>query len=208
MKQYRISRNGKVLATTALEMRADGTLWCASVKDAPVLDSESEGFKKLGKDKISALIKSKKFDEIPADCFARVGVSATGLEVKSYDEIRAEAKASMTPAQLERERIRGLYARAEARLNAGDDNNTGDYYRIMAQADAALEEWRKAYPREAALEKADALDAQAAHEEQLAQGAMLYDADGSISDDEQIARRDAHLAKAAEMRKQAADLRK
>jgi hypothetical protein len=208
MKQYRISRNGKVLASMALEVRADGTLWSVCVKDNPVLDSKADGFKKLGKDKISALIKSKKFDEIPADCFARIGISATGLEIKSYDEIRAEAKASMTPAQIERERIRGLYARAEARLNARDDDNTSDYYRLKGIADAALEAWRKAYPREAALEKADALDTQAAHEEHLAQGAMLYDADGSISHDEQIARRDAHLAKAAELRKQAAELRK
>lgn len=202
---YRVSRGGEVKMSVMLDTHADGTLWSITKPSMPLLDSEAEGFRALGKDAIVALIKADKYNEIPADCFARVGVSASGLEVKSYDEIRAKARAAMTPAQIERERINGLYAKARARRDADDD--TSDYYRLSSQADAALKAWRETYPKDAAQERAASLEAQADHEEDIARGALLYDADGDIDAAGQQARHDEHMAKAADLRRQAAELR-
>lgn len=203
---YRVKR-GDNIKVFALEEHADGTLWSPGKYAMPLIDSMAKETLAFGLDKIQALVKAKKYEEIPTGCYARVGVSPSGLEVRSFDDINAEKIAAMTPAQKERKRISELYAKAERRFNASDDNNITDYYHYKQEADAALKVWQHKYPKEAALETCDWLEEQAAHEEYLAQGAMLYDADGSISDDEQIERRDEHLAKAKELREQAKIMR-
>jgi hypothetical protein len=114
----------------------------------------------------------------------------------------------MTPAQIERNRIEGLYAQARRRADAEDDNNVMDSIRLGSQADAALAKWRKDYPAEAKKEEADGLDAQADHEDDLALGALTYDADGDISPTEQQARHDEYKTKAKALRAKAAELRK
>ena len=207
MTNYRVSRNGEIKAIVPLVIHADGTLWNANGK-APLIDSQAPGFVAAGAEKITVLLKAGNFNEIPNDCFSRVGLSDTGLEVISCDDIRAAEAAALTPAQKERIRISKLYAKANSRLNAEDDCNTMDYYRIKAEADGALKEWRANYPKDAAEEKANNLDMEAERQEELASGALVFDMDGSLSADDQQKRHDDFMAKAADLRKQAETLRK
>ena len=201
---YLAIRDGKVVTTSAFEARADGTLWTHGL---PLLDSQGEGFSAIGREKIAELCKAGRFGEIPATCFAHQGMNPSGLKVLTQAEYKQQALAARTPAQVERDRISGLYAKAQARQNASDDGNVSDYYRIMGEADAALKAWRETYPTEAREEKAQGLDAEAEHEEEMAAGALRYDSDGWLDEAARKTRHDEMMAKAKEIRAQAAVLR-
>ena len=71
-----------------------------------------------------------------------------------------------------------------------------------------MEAWRAKYPAEARKEESARLIAQAEHEEDLAAGALVYDADGWIGPEEQQRRHDEAMAKAQELRAKAAELAK
>jgi hypothetical protein len=203
MKLYLIIRDGEVKQVQPLELQSDGTLLKGT---NPLLDSLSTGFIAMGKDKLVALVSAKKYSEIPADCYAHIGVNPSGLEVISQDDYKSRTLAARTPAQIERQRISALYAKANQRNNADDDNNVVDYMRIKRTADAALAQWRDDYPTDAKAEKADEIESKADHIDELAAGALTYDADGSIDSTEQQARHDEYKAKAVELRVQASEL--
>ncbi len=207
-KVYQVRRNGAVVMTAPFAVRPDGTLWYnRGGFDMPLFDGQDPELLKVGKEKIVEYCRLQCWDKIPKSCFARVGMSPTGLEVISCDDLRRQAEAALTPAQKERARIEALYRRANQRLYDTDDNNTMDHFRLRTEADAALAKWRKDYPLEAAEEDADGLIEQAKHEEELASGALVYDADGWLSPEEQQRRHDEHMAKARELRAKAAELR-
>lgn len=200
---YFIFRAGSTPKVMPLDEHSDGTLW---YREMPLLDGQAPEFLALGQETVSDMVRGKRFGEIPAACFARIGTSATGLEVVTQADYRARAMAARTPAQVERDRINGLYAKARARREAQDDSNISDYYRIMGEADAALKAWREQYPEDAKAEQRAELIAQAEHEESLAVGALTYDADGWLNETERQKGHDEHMAKAAAIRERAAAL--
>lgn len=204
MRNYSVKRNGEIKMVHPFEVRANGTLWS---KGMPLLDSEAADFIALGKEKILELAHAKRWADIPDGCFARVGLNPSGLLVEDLQAAREAAEAARTPAQKERRRISEMYYRADRLANSASENNVAGPMIIRAEADAALAKWRKDYPDEAREEDARKIDAQADREEELAAGALLYDADGSISDDEQQKRHDEHMAKASELRAKAAAMR-
>lgn len=115
------------------------------------------------------------------------------------DEYRAEVDAIRNdPANVERRRIDQMYAEAERRRDY-----PGEYYAMLAEADAALKAWREKYPRAAAKERAQELRAQADRQDMLAREALAYDADGILSNEEQERRAAEFRAKAAELRAEA-----
>lgn len=203
MTNYQVKRNEEIKLVIALTVHADGTLWSVGKPSMPLLDSMAPEFITLGKDTITAMIKKEQYNKIPAGCFAKLGKSKTGLEVISYDDLRKQAEVEMTPAQKERFRISGIYAMAKHRLNASDDMNTSDYFRLLAEADDAYAKWVARYPAEAAKEKVENLIAKAEHEEDLAEGALVYDCDGSFSPEYQQVRHDEFMVKAREYRTEA-----
>lgn len=204
MRNYSVKRNGEIKMVHPFEVRANGTLWS---KGMPLLDSEAADFIALGKEKILELAHAKRWADIPDGCFARVGLNPSGLLVEDLQAAREAAEAARTPAQEERRRISEMYYRAARLANSASENNVAGPMMIRAEADAALAKWRKDYPDEAREEDARKIDAQADREEELAAGALLYDADGSISDDEKQKRHDEHMAKASELRAKAAAMR-
>lgn len=207
MATYRLMRGSELKGTMTLERHVDGTLWSMGKPSCPLIDGQAPESVALGKAKMVELINARDFAAIPAACFAHEGLNPSGLEVKSYDDIRAEAQAARTPAQRERDRIEGLFAQARRRADAEDDNNVTDSLRLESQARAALAKWREDYPVEARAEDADKLEAEADHEDDIADGALTYDADGSLSEADQQRRHDEHKTKAAELRAKAATLR-
>ena len=112
-------------------------------------------------------------------------------------------------AREEREAIDKLYARSYQSLHSDlDGDNISRGYSLRAEADRRLKAWRAKYPAEAREEKAAGLIAQAEHEEDLAAGALVYDADGWGGPDEQQKRHDEMMARARELRAKAAGLTK
>ena len=211
MTTYFVIRDGVVkMPLHNPTIKADGTVW---VKGMPLLDSQSAGAKEIGIDRLTALTRAKDYANIPADAFARIGTNPSGLIVISQAEYRAQdkakidaAKAARTPAQVERDRIRGLYRKAYQRRDASDDDNVMDYYRIRGQADAALAKWREQYPEDAKEERRAELRARADKQRELAQGALFYDSDGWLDDAARQARHDEFIAKAEALEAEATNL--
>jgi hypothetical protein len=98
-----------------------------------------------------------------------------------------------------RQEIRYLFDRAEALRDY-----PGSYFPALNRARKALAEWRAQHPREAAMETAANLRAQADDLERKAQGALTYDADGWLSAADRQRRHDEWMTEAEENRSQAA----
>ncbi|MGB4006975.1 MAG: hypothetical protein WBL79_00030 [Bacillota bacterium] len=119
-------------------------------------------------------------------------------------EYCAEVEAARRdPVNMERTRIDRLYAQAQ---RACDNGNNSEYFSLKAQADKALAAWREAYPAAANNERKHALEADADALEAKAKGALLYDADGDLSREQQQARHDSWMAAAQAKRDEAAKL--
>ncbi len=204
-----VLRNGEAkLIGVTLDERADGTLWMPNGKGA-LLDGEC---KDISRERMATLAKAGKWDELPASAYLKIGTSASGAMVMLLTEWRAakqheeENYLEQHPEVKERNRISALYDRARRRLDDRDDNNTSDHYRLLAEADAALEAWRAKYPEAAKEERRQAILSEAEHEEQLASGALTYDADGWYDEAQRQKHHDEYMAKARELREQAANL--
>jgi hypothetical protein len=130
--------------------------------------------------------------------------AVTPALLAARDEYRAEVDAIRNdPANVERRRIAAMYAKARRH-----EDYPGEYYAMLADADAALMAWREQYPKAAARERAEDLRAQADHQDELATGALVYDADGLYSNEDQERRAAEFRARAAELRAEAEKIEK
>jgi hypothetical protein len=102
------------------------------------------------------------------------------------------------PAHVARRRISALFAKAH---QLQDD--PGRYFPVLIEAQAALKQWQEQYPGAANKERRHALLTDADELDQKASGALVYDADGSLSSDEQQRRHDAFKAQATAKRAEA-----
>lgn len=107
------------------------------------------------------------------------------------------------PANRERSRIEGIYRRAAA---AYENADWAQYHALTGDADEALAKWRSDFPEAARRERSEKLLAAAAHQEELAAGALTYDADGSLSRAKMEERAARFRALAAHLRRQAAEV--
>jgi hypothetical protein len=117
------------------------------------------------------------------------------------DRQQAEYNASH-PGAAERREVDAMLDRAR-RIQ---DDNYGRATSLRLDAQDKLAAWRKKYPKEAAEEQRHELADAAAHHRDLASGAMLYDADGSLSSEDQKRRADEFNAKADELDRQAKEI--
>jgi hypothetical protein len=101
------------------------------------------------------------------------------------------------PANRERRRIDALYAQARRAYENGEWDRS---FSLEHDAAAALARWRVAFPAQAGAERRGELIAQAEELESRAVGALVYDADGSLTPAMQEER-------AAQLRRRAAELR-
>jgi len=124
------------------------------------------------------------------------------LRTAITEDQRALAAERNRPENVERGRIASVYAQA-AKLE--DEDYSRSLYLISA-ADAALATWRQQYPAAAREEHRMQLQDKAEHERSLAVGALTYDADGSLSHEDQQRRHDEHMTAAAALDAQAAAL--
>jgi len=212
MEMLVASRNGTKTLTARFDTHPDGTLW---YNNMPLIDGESPEARELGKDKLVELVKTRRFIEIPAGCFAKMGLNPSGLLVQRYAEIETEQEAKSKaylaehPEVMERAEIDKLLARGR-KINDdwSEEADTGKGFSFIAEAEERLKAWRAMYPEAAREEDARELEAQADHEEDIARGALVYDADGDISREEQVNRHREGMAKAANLRVRAAEIRR
>ncbi len=120
---------------------------------------------------------------------------AQAIQVAMAANLASARAANDTPAKRARNEVSKMYAAAKRRIDY-----PGEYYPMLNAADAALAKWREDYPADAEEERKDKVRTQIAKLEELAQGAMLYDADGSIDYAGQCKRRDEFLTKAEALR--------
>ena len=174
----------------------------------------------LGREYVMREIKAHRITPQIEALGMRLGDNGNGLICRWLDDITAEQQAeakkeydalpaAVRAAKEERAAIDKLYARSYQALHSDmDEDNISRGYSLRAKADRRLEAWRAQYPAEARKEESARLIAQAEHEEDLARGALVYDADGWLGPEEQQKRHDERMAKAQELRAKAAGLAK
>lgn len=160
----------------------------------------------IGGKEMVAYIGNTRDDEQPVALTASQAATARRVVEQMREDAAAEIEAALTPAERERREISDMFAQAKRRLHATDDNGVSDGYALMAQARARLAAWREQYADAARQEQAENLRAQAEHERSLASGALVYDADGSLTSEMQQQRHDEHIAKAESLEQQAAEI--
>jgi len=211
---YFVFRNGQVkMAGVTLEKANDGTLWSEANKRNPLINRSA--YEKLGftEEQIVEFCRKGQFDKIPKEAFCVEGMNQDGLEVITLAEHQSRAKkereaalASRTPAQVERDEISKLFYMA-----LKEENNPYDsvlYWKYRGEAGNRFEQWKKDYPNDWKREQAHDLILQAEKQEELASGALVYDADGLFDENEKQRRHDQFIEKSKELRKQAEDLLK
>lgn len=116
-----------------------------------------------------------------------------------------------TPAESEREQIVAAYRKACTAVDPDQDWSDDQLRAAKYRYDRQMAAWAAKYPAQEAAHKAAAhkseLTAQIADLESMADGAMLYDADGSLSAADQQARHDDYKAQAQALRAQLASSR-
>lgn len=121
--------------------------------------------------------------------------NSINFQVPDADWVDAQYRAYQaecnSPANIERAQIEGMFNRAE-----NQRNYPGAYFNALHRAESALAAWRAKYPADAAAEDARNRKYRADDLRRTAQGALLYDADGSIGPEEQQRRHDEMMAEA------------
>jgi hypothetical protein len=121
--------------------------------------------------------------------------NSINFQVPDADWVDAQHKAYQaecnSPANVERGEIEGMFNRAE-----GQRDYPGVYFNSLHRAESALAAWRTKYPAYADAEDARNRKDRADALRRTAQGALLYDADGSIGPEEQQRRHDEMMAEA------------
>ena len=221
MKTVIAIRNGKETLRAQAEER-NGVL---QGRNNILLNADLVTASGLGKDYIAGEVRAGRLTPQIEAMGMRLGDNGNGLVCRWLDapiaEQQAEAKKECDAlpnealpdeeqaAKEERAEISKLYVRSSQALNFDlDGDNISRGYSLRAKADRRLEAWRAKYPAEARKEESARLIAQAEHEEDLAAGALVYDADGWIGPEEQQRRHDEVMAKAQELRAKAAELAK
>lgn len=115
---------------------------------------------------------------------------AKAIELKAARDAEINAFQAR-PDAAERISIERLYNQAAAR-----QDYPGEYFALIAEADAALTAWGIKFPAAKAAEDAQALRDKAAHLREIAAGALTYDADGMLDAAAQQARHDELIAQA------------
>jgi hypothetical protein len=213
MRLVQVTRNGEIKLTVPAEVR-NGILrhHDAILINADLIPATTT------KAAVAAAIKAGKITPEIEAMGMHIGDNGNGLVVRWLDEVQAEERvkakaeydalpAEVRAAREERAAIDDLYRRSYKALNRDtDDNNVERGYRLQAEADRRLAAWQEKYPDAAKEELRRDLLARADHEEELAVGALTYDCDGSFSPEYQRQRHDEFMAKAADYRRQAAQL--
>lgn len=203
MTTYMAIRSNEVkMVLNNVTIKANGEVWAW---DRPLIDSQSDAYK-ADPDGIKAANANKQWDKIPAAAIAHRGINPTGLRVVEQSEYLAAKEAARTPAQRERDEISKLYAKARRLEDSDSEDNVRGPIMIRSEANRRLAAWQTKYPAEAAAElKQDMLD-KATDLRSKAQGAMLYDCDGSMSYEDQCASRDNWIRKAEALEAEAATI--
>jgi len=149
----------------------------------------------------------RKAGKNPAD-YRCLGTICFPLSSAAWIDAQAEAleaereAARRDPANIARNQVHDLFDRAKRY-----ENYPGEYYPMMQRARAALAAWRQQYSAAARAEDRQALLVQAGHLDDLASGALVYDADGLLGPAEQQRRHDEFKAQADAKRAEAEALK-
>ena len=202
---YLAIRDGKNIGTIPdpVIKGKENEVW---VNGTPMIDSQSKEFIAIGREKILSFIKNKEFDKIPKEAIAKLGVNPSGLEVISQKDHFATMEKNISPAQKERREISALYMKANRLANSDDEDNVSGPMRLRSKANAMYDDWKKKYPEEAKKEQKEKLMMQVDELLTKASGALTYDADGSLSQEDMQRRHDEYIKQAQKIKYQAMSL--
>lgn len=128
----------------------------------------------------------------------------------AHDTARRDAKAAeyakSHPGAEERRAWQDLYDKADHIEHKADCCDYGKVCQLRLEADELRDAWASKYPAEANELESRRLRSQADRQRRLATGAMLYDADGMLSTEQQRATADKCTAEASRLDAEADNL--
>lgn len=190
-----VLRDNKIQTQINATIKSNGEVWC---NGCPMIDGKSADYLK-GEAEIKKICKEHNYDLLPPGVIAHVGINQSGLQIISQSDYEQQRNASVTPAQKERAEINNLYYRAQRLENSSDENNVAGPMIMRGRADKMYADWCKKYPTEAQKEHNEKLVRKAENLRDLARGALTYDCDGYLNQDEQQKRHDTFIKQAEEI---------
>jgi len=132
---------------------------------------------------------------LPPETREAVANAIASYEKQIYEETH-------NPANVERKRIAALFQKATQQKYTNPDA----YYQGIRAAKDALARWGVQYPKAAAMEKANDMRSEAFLKRQLASKMLTYDADGSLTSENQRKQHDSLIAEADKLEEEATAL--
>ncbi len=197
--------DGKVTLHVPATIHADGTIWSIGSPSRPVLNgalAESRGISKVT---CADQVRRGKYTSDVLACGMVMGENFGGRIARDKDAAAEEA--AMTPTEREKQTLLQAIANAERAARRCDRSEDDvEYQRLTWKAEKLQADFYARFPEEKLADQVASLRDRAAHGRDIAAGAMLYDSDGSLSYEDQCERRDAGIAEAVAIEKQAAQL--
>lgn len=203
--------DGKVTLHVPATIHADGTIWSIGSPSRPVLNGALAESRGIAKTTCAAQVKAGKYTQDVLACGMKLGDNFGGRVARdkdaAADEARRAADVAMSPIDREKQTLlHGIAAAERAARRCDRTEDDVEYQRLTWKAEKLQDDFYARFPEEKIADKARNLRSRAAHIRDVADGAMLYDCDGSLSYEDQCERRDAGHAEAVAIEAQAAKL--
>jgi len=182
------------------DIKDDGTIWLRGI---PLIDGKIECGMDI--DALKILVKSRRWNEIPEEAYARFGKNSSGLRVMYEEDWRDEVQSARSEADKDYEQV-FVMQDAYYRARKADYYDPDRIYSLKHKAEKAEKAWREKYPEAARGKDRQILRDQAARKRELAQGALFYDADGWFDEGGKQKRHDEFIAAAEKLEDQADNL--
>lgn len=212
MTMYEVLIDGVVKMTFPGELHRDGTIW-GNQGTLPLINGfllEKAG---ITKEAYGAAVRSNSITPGMLSCCMSVGENPGGRIVRDKDafatENEARREAAMSPIDREKQNLLGEIARAENKARKCDRSEDDvEFQRLTFKAEKLQADFYARFPEELVAARVARLQERAKNARRIADGAMLYDCDGTLSHDDQCERRDQGYAEAAVLEAQANELGK
>ena len=194
--------DGIVKLTVPASIRTNGTIWSVGKPPKPVINGALAESRGISRETIAGQVKSNNYSPDVLACGMVLGENFGGRIARDKDAARDQARqrreAAMTPVEREKRTLLDEISRIKNQARRCD-RSEGDveFRQLTWDAENMQAEFYARFPEEVAATQAARLHERAENARRIADGAMLYDCDGTLSYEDQCERRDEGYAKAA-----------
>jgi len=204
--------DGKVSLTVPADIRADGTIWSdTNAGTQPIINGHLLTAAGITKEQYGNAARAGELTDAMLACCLKLGENPGGRVARDKEtfarEQDARREAAMSPIEREKRTLREAIHHAERRAARCDRSEDDvEFDQLSWKAERLQKEFYERFPEELRADRASNLRGRADHKRALAIGALVYDCDGSLSDEDQQRRHDEFIAEAVALESKAAEL--